>query len=147
MAPVRRSAAGRTRRGRRSAAVLAACCLTVTASCASETTCPAGWTPSTLEVRLAAAWPDRSSWDVGVGCDDEAGCAELYDTPGPDRALTVGMPDAARTVDVTVRALGSGETVHAQEHDPAWTRTTQPGPCGSTFSTGVLVLDVRHAPG
>lgn len=101
---------------------------------------------STLEVRLAAGWPDRSSWDVGVVCDDEAACADTDDTPGPDRDLSVGMPDAARTIEVSVRDLRSGETVHTQEHDPTWTRTTQPGTCGSTYSTGVLVLDVRHAP-
>lgn len=101
---------------------------------------------STLEVRLAAEWPDRSTWDVSVVCDDEAACSDLDDAPGPDRDLTVGMPDAARTVEVTVRDTGPGETVRTQEHDPTWTRTTQPGPCGSTYSTGVLVLDVRHAP-
>jgi len=141
----RSTTAGTTQRGRWCASVLAACSLTVTASCTAENSCPAIGTPSTLEVRLAAAWPERGTWDVDVVCDEPAGCSVLDDTPGPDRQVTVGDPDEAQTVEVSVRDRSSGKIAHVGDHEVAWSTTTQPGRCGATYSTGVVVLDVRHA--
>lgn len=142
----RQTTAGTWRRARRCASVLAACSLAVTASCAAENSCPAIGTLSTLEVRLAAAWPERDTWDVDVVCDDPAGCSVQDDTPGPDRGVTVGDPDEVQTVEVSVRDRSSGRIAHVGDHEVAWSTTTQPGRCGATYSTGVVVLDVRHAP-
>lgn len=128
------------------AAFLAACSLAATASCATGTTCPPVAAVSTLEVRLAAAWPDRDDWGVEVRCAEAAGCIEQETRPGPDRNLVVSDSAADQPVQVLVRDLSSGEVVHDEEHDAAWRTTTQPGSCGLTSTTGVLVLDIRHAP-
>jgi len=132
--------------GRPAAAFLAVCALTTTASCSTGTTCPPVGAVSTLEVRLAAAWPDRDTWGVEVGCAEAAGCIEQETRPGPDRTLVVSTSAAEHPVRVVVRELSTGEVVHDDEHDAAWRTSTQPGPCGLTSTTGVLVLDVRHAP-
>ena len=132
--------------GRPAAALLAACSLTASASCTAGTTCPAVGAVSTLEIRLAAAWPDRDAWGVEVRCVEVAGCIEQETRPGPDRSYVVSTSAADQPVQVLVRDLSSGEVVHDEEHDAAWRTTTQPGPCGSTSTAGILVLDVRHAP-
>ena len=133
--------------GRAAAALLTACSLTASASCTASTTCPAVGVVSTLEVRLAAAWPDRDAWGVEVRCVEAAGCIEQEARPGPAQSYVVTTAAADRPVRLLVRDLSSGEVVHDEEHDAAWRTTTQSGPCGSTSTAGVLVLDVRHAPG